>query len=181
MMTAKKKKFANEWLVDLNATQAAIRAGYSDRTAYQQGHRLLKDVEVQEYIKELREKLMLLPDIATPEEVLRGYTRDIRFDPRGLLDDSGRPRGVKDLDENTRLALAGLKIHETQSKKTGLIKTTYEYKFPDKRATRETLAKHLGWIAPVKGEITGKDGAPLMPDVIFYIPENGRDEDESGS
>jgi phage terminase small subunit len=42
----KKLMFAAEYLVDSNATQAAIRAGYSERTAYSQGSRLLKDVEV---------------------------------------------------------------------------------------------------------------------------------------
>ena len=45
-MTEKRKRFAEEYLFDFNATQAAIRAGYSERTAYSIGQRLLKDVEV---------------------------------------------------------------------------------------------------------------------------------------
>ena len=50
----KKTIFAVEYLVDLNATQAAIRAGYSKRTAYSQGSRLLKNVEVNAEIDKQR-------------------------------------------------------------------------------------------------------------------------------
>lgn len=45
-LTAKQQRFVEEYLVDLNATQAAIRAGYSAKTAYSQGQRALKDVEI---------------------------------------------------------------------------------------------------------------------------------------
>lgn len=48
----KQKRFVEEYLIDLNATQAAIRAGYSEKTAYSQGQRLLKNVEVKKYIEE---------------------------------------------------------------------------------------------------------------------------------
>lgn len=51
-MTPKQAVFVSEYLVDLNATQAAIRAGYSPRTAYSQGQRLLKNVEVQQAIQD---------------------------------------------------------------------------------------------------------------------------------
>ena len=49
-MTDKQKRFITEYLIDLSATQAAIRAGYSQRTAYSIGQRLLKNVEVKEAI-----------------------------------------------------------------------------------------------------------------------------------
>lgn len=45
-LTAKQRRFVEEYLVDLNATQAAIRAGYSAKTAYSQAERLLRNVEV---------------------------------------------------------------------------------------------------------------------------------------
>jgi phage terminase small subunit len=45
-MNARQSAFVNEYLFDLNATQAAIRAGYSAKTAYSQGERLLKNAEV---------------------------------------------------------------------------------------------------------------------------------------
>lgn len=49
-MTPKQVRFVQEYLIDLNATQAAIRAGYSERTAHAQGPRLLENVGVREAI-----------------------------------------------------------------------------------------------------------------------------------
>lgn len=54
-MTPRQEKFCVEYLIDLNATQAAIRAGYSDKTAYSMGQRLLKNVEIQSRIKKMRD------------------------------------------------------------------------------------------------------------------------------
>lgn len=45
-MNRRQQRFVQEYLLDLNATQAAIRAGYNEKTAYSQGQRLLKNVEV---------------------------------------------------------------------------------------------------------------------------------------
>ena len=50
-LTDKQRRFVEEYLVDLNATQAAIRAGYSERTAEAQGSRLLRNVKVAEAIR----------------------------------------------------------------------------------------------------------------------------------
>ncbi|MBA8838348.1 phage terminase small subunit [Ochrobactrum sp. RH2CCR150] len=55
-LTAKQERFVAEYLIDLNATQAAIRAGYSEKTAQQQRSRLLLNVLVQEAIAKGREK-----------------------------------------------------------------------------------------------------------------------------
>lgn len=49
-MTAKQKRFCDEYMIDLNATQAAIRAGYSPKTACEQASRLLANVKVQDEI-----------------------------------------------------------------------------------------------------------------------------------
>lgn len=51
-LNKQQRMFADEYLIDLNATQAAIRAGYSENTAYSQGQRLLKHVEVKSYLKQ---------------------------------------------------------------------------------------------------------------------------------
>ncbi len=46
-LTPKQQRFVEEYLIDLNATQAAKRSGFSARTAYSAGQRLLKNVEIQ--------------------------------------------------------------------------------------------------------------------------------------
>ncbi len=51
-MTPKQKRFADEYMIDLNATAAAIRAGYSAKTACEQGARLLANVKIADYIKQ---------------------------------------------------------------------------------------------------------------------------------
>lgn len=55
MLTPKKRLFVAEYLVDLNATQAAMRAGYSKKTAHSQGPRLLEDVEIRKMINSANE------------------------------------------------------------------------------------------------------------------------------
>lgn len=76
-MTEKQKIFCDEYLIDLNATQAAIRAGYSKKTAYAIGNENLNKPEIQEYIqKRLMEKDEAL--IAKQDEVLKTLTRVLR-------------------------------------------------------------------------------------------------------
>ena len=76
-MTNKQIKFAHEYLIDTNATQAAIRAGYSEKTAYSQGQRMLKNVEVQNYIKTKAEE-MHQDKIADAAEVMMYLTSVLR-------------------------------------------------------------------------------------------------------
>ena len=52
-LTPKQKRFCEEYIIDLNATQAAIRAGYSKKTAKEIGYENLTKLHVQDYIKEL--------------------------------------------------------------------------------------------------------------------------------
>lgn len=76
-MTERQKRFCNEYLIDLNATQAAIRAGYSAKTAYSIGNENLTKPEIQEYIQHrLDEKEDAL--IAKQDEVLKTLTRIMR-------------------------------------------------------------------------------------------------------
>lgn len=76
-LTAKQKRFCDEYLIDLNATQAAIRAGYSERTAYRTGADNLRKHQVQKYIHgRMAEKEKQL--IADQDEVLRYLTQVLR-------------------------------------------------------------------------------------------------------
>ena len=76
-MTAKQRRFCDEYLIDLNATQAAIRAGYSKKTAYAIGVENLKKPELQKYIENrMMEKEKDL--IADQDEVLKYLTSVLR-------------------------------------------------------------------------------------------------------
>lgn len=76
-LTRKQQRFADEYLVDANATQAAIRAGYSEKTAYSQGQRLLKNVEVKKYIEQQLERIHN-EKIADAQEVMMYLTSVLR-------------------------------------------------------------------------------------------------------
>lgn len=87
-LTDKQQRFADEYLIDLNATQAAIRAGYSVKTATEQAARLLTNVKVQEYIQKRQNKLQANTGI-TQEKVLAelaaiGFSVSTDFAPNGI-------------------------------------------------------------------------------------------------
>lgn len=75
----KELKFAEEWLKTTNATQSAIKAGYSERTAYSAGSRLLKKVDVRQYIDE-RLAEMQESSIADTNEVMQFLSSTMRGD-----------------------------------------------------------------------------------------------------
>lgn len=85
MLTPKQKRFVDEYLVDLNATQAAIRTGYSFGSARQIGHALLTKVDIQEAIAERRKALSEATG-ATPERVVEKLWNIAKADPRELVE-----------------------------------------------------------------------------------------------
>ena len=114
-LNAKQKRFYKEYLIDLNATQSAVRAGYSKKTAYSQGQRLLKNVEGQKYLAEL----MAAKDaelIADQDEilkyltsVLRGESQSTEIVVEGLGDGCSEARTIKkEPSEKDRLKAAEL-------------------------------------------------------------------------
>ena len=83
-MTAKQKLFCDEYLIDLNATQAAIRAGYSEKNARVIAAQNLSKLNIQEYISErMAEKEDNL--IAKQDEVLRYFTSVLRGESRSSV------------------------------------------------------------------------------------------------
>lgn len=80
-LTPKQEAFVNEYLIDFNATQAAIRAGYSARTARSQGHRLLTNVDIIEEVK-----LRVADKAMTADEVLLRLADIARGDMSDFLE-----------------------------------------------------------------------------------------------
>lgn len=80
-LTAKQQRFCDEYLIDLNATQAAIRAGYSKKTARKIGQENLTKPDIREYIENrMAEKESQL--IASQDEILKYLTRVLRGESR---------------------------------------------------------------------------------------------------
>lgn len=108
-LTAKQQLFCDEYLIDLNATQAAIRAGYSEKTARQIGTENLSKPAISEYIeKRMKEKEDAL--IAKQDEVLKYFTSVMRAESRSSVlarDETGADRVIeKPPDEKERTKAA---------------------------------------------------------------------------
>lgn len=177
----KRERFAREYLQDHNGTKAAIRAGYSEKSAHVTASRLLSDAKVSERIHELTQQLHAKLEKKTEitrERVLQEYAKLAFFDPRKLFDEDGNPKKITELDDDTAAAIAGLEVNSQLLKDEALVEvegeepenrdvlsTVRRYKIADKKAALDSIAKHLGMFAPIKHEVTGKDGAPLMPEV----------------
>lgn len=90
----KKQRFVDEYLVDMNATQAAIRAGYSKKTAYSQGQRLLKNVEIKNLIDSKLEERQRESQI-TADRVMKELAA-IAFYPLAKIQPKASPVRVSD-------------------------------------------------------------------------------------
>ena len=110
-MTAKQKRFCEEYLVDCNATQAAIRTGYSKKTARAVGQRLLTNVDIKKYIEQQLQRLKT-EKIADAQEVLEYLTSVMRGEQKeqvALLTGEGVQNLVqKDVSAKDRLKAAEL-------------------------------------------------------------------------
>lgn len=110
-LTAKQQRFCDEYLIDLNATQAAIRAGYSKKTAYAIGVENLKKVELKKYIEaRMAEKEAEL--IADQDEILKYLTAVMRKQTKSSVlarcEDGSEQAIEKAPDEKERLKAAEL-------------------------------------------------------------------------
>lgn len=156
-LTPKQARFVDEYLIDLNATQAAIRAGYSARTAEQVGHQLLKKTSVQAAIAERMKSREQRTEI-TQDKVLAELARIAFGNKRALM--KWGPDGVKLVDSATITdddAAMVSEVSESVTEAGGTIKL----KTHDKVKALELLGKHLGLFGD-KLELTGKGGGPVQ-------------------
>lgn len=145
-LTEKQKRFVEEYLVDLNATQAAIRAGYSEKTARAVGCENLTKPDIQDAILKGREEQTKRTEV-TADRVIQEYARIAFFDPRRLFMDDGKPREICSLDDETAAALAGMDVYEEYEgagENRQFVGYTKKYKIADKLRALEALGKHLG-------------------------------------
>ena len=101
MLNEKQKQFCEEYIIDLNGTQAAIRAGYSAKTANEQAAQLLAKLSIQEYICELKNKRSERVKYSQDElmrDILEVKNRCLQANP--VLDKEGNETGIWKFDSN---------------------------------------------------------------------------------
>lgn len=174
----KQKRFCDEYLIDSNATAAAIRAGYSAKGARAVSSRMLTYTYIKEYLAEKQHVTAKNLDI-TREGVIRVLHNLINFDPRKLFDAIGNLKPVSEIDNESIMAIAGIEINEDTTKpkgKTIIKSTTAKLKFSDRLAAVNALLKANGWNAADKHEHSGTDGKPIQTqiNVVFTDFTDGK-------
>ena len=111
-LTDKQEMLCREYLIDLNATQAAIRAGYSVKTANRIAARLLSKVDIQNRIVELKTNRNESVDIDA-DYVLRHLVEIDQMDVLGILNDDGSLKQISLWPKAWRTSLTGLNISTT--------------------------------------------------------------------
>lgn len=107
----KRARFVQEYAKDLNATQAAIRAGYSAKSAKMQGSRLMTNADIQQAVGKLLQKVMTRNEI-TVERTLLEISRIAYGDIRKLYREDGTLKLMSELDEDAAAQLAGVEVDE---------------------------------------------------------------------
>ncbi|MBN9093893.1 MAG: terminase small subunit [Pandoraea pnomenusa] len=141
-LTPKQEQFAREYLVDLNATQAAIRAGYSPRTANEQGSRLLANVSVQRAVAELKQQRQERTQVDTDYVVKRLLEID-QMDVLDIMSDAMELKPVSQWPKVWRQYLSGFDLAE-MFKEGDVIGILKKIKWPDKTKNLELLGRHTG-------------------------------------
>ena len=159
-LTDKQKEFVRQYLVDLNATQAAIRAGYSVKTAYRQGADLLQKTSIREAIEKAQAKRARRVEV-TQDYVLSNLVEVVeRTMQRAPVTDR---KGEQVTDEEGRAV----------------------WTFDAKGANRalELLGKHLGIFADrVRAEVSGPDGGPVASEIVVrFVEPGGEQSGEAGN
>jgi phage terminase small subunit len=114
-----------------NQTQAAITAGHKPGAAARRArHPIAQDPMAASMLEERRAEVVTKAKLES-DEVILSAARQIRFDPRKLVDDKGRPKGLHELDEDTALALSLVEMNGVKVK-------------VDRGGAQERLMKHLG-------------------------------------
>jgi phage terminase small subunit len=171
----RREKFCQEYLLDLNGTKAAIRAGYAESGAATEAWRLLRNAEIQKRIGELRAEQAKVFDI-TKARVLQEYSRIAFANIKELYTVDGALKNLHDIDEESLSAIASLEIYEERQKSDDpddemLVGIVKKLKLWDKTKALEAIAKIQGYFAPSKVALTDPDGNPVT---IFQLPDNGR-------
>jgi len=140
-LTPKQERYCLEYIKDLNATQAAIRAGYSSKTAYSAGQRMLKDVEIKKRIKSMQAELAVDCKV-TAEDIVNEFRKIAFANVSDFMPAGNGPIDLSKLSRAKTAAISSIEITKTGSGKTAITKT--KLKLHDKLSALMNLGKHVG-------------------------------------
>lgn len=164
-LTEKQKRFADEWLIDMNGTAAAIRAGYSVKSAEVTASKLLRNPKVRAYIDERMAEHSRRTGV-TQERIIRELARIAFLDPTKLVN-MDKAELLDAATEDDRAAIAAVKVKTIRGEETEMVER--EIRFADKIKALELLGKRFGmWIdkqqVDVQGAVQIIDDVPASDD-----------------
>lgn len=144
-LTEKQERFCQEYVVDLNGTQAAIRAGYSEKTANRIASENLSKLDIQERIQELQKEIQERNKIKA-DDVVQELAKIGFMTIDELFDDSGVIKNPTLLSDKAKAAISSIKITKRTYGKDDneTEEETTELKLWDKCKALIELGKHLG-------------------------------------
>ena len=146
-MTDKQERFCEEYMIDLNATQAAIRAGYSPKTANEQGSQLLAKLSIQNRIAQLQAEQSRRTGVST-YRVVRELAKIAFVNAADLID----PKTASLKSDASHDDLAA--VQSVKVKTFGEDGLEQEVKLADKLRALDLLGKHLGMFNGASGDTT---------------------------
>ena len=164
----REQRFAHEYLIDLNGTQAAIRAGYSSHTAGQICQELLKKPAIYKEIARLEAERAMRTRISA-DSALVGIARLALSDIRCLVNPDGTIKPVDTWDEDIAMAVQSIKVVEDAN---GGGRIT-EIRLADKTRNLDLLARHLRLVGP-----SDKDRDASISDLLKAVLLEMRDRDQ---
>jgi len=155
-LTPKQQRFVAEYLKDLSATQAAIRAGYAAGSAHVNGPRLLKYPQVKAAIAAKEQRIIQKAELSA-ERTLEELRRIAFLDPRRFYYPAGHPQAgmlkpVTELDEEVAACLAGNEVARANLNPTDGKRDEewlHKIKYFDKLKALEMLAKHFALLKDI--------------------------------
>lgn len=165
-MTGKQERFCDEYMIDLNAKQAAIRAGYSPKTAEQIGNQLLHKTSVLTEIRKRRAEQSKRTGI-TADRVLLELARIGFVNAADVIDDEDATIKSSASRDDTA-CVQSVKVKTMSTDKGDMVER--EVKLADKIKALDLLGKHLGmWDDKVQADLQG--------DVTFHMDYGDDNED----
>lgn len=141
-LTARQKAFVEEYLIDLNGTQACLRAGYSKKGAYTQASVLLSYPKIMKAIQEKMAERSKRTEI-TQDRVLEEYAKIAFCDVRQFFNDDGTVRPVSEWSNEMAACIGALDVVESGGDEA-MMAIVKKLKLIDRTKALDSLARHLG-------------------------------------
>lgn len=142
MLNPKQERFCREYVIDLNGAQAAIRAGYSEKTAKEQAAQLLTILNVQSFIKKLQKEISERTGV-TADRIVKELEKIGFSNPQDFIGSGNSINDLSAIKKEKAAAVSSIKKTVFTDKNGNETETT-EFKLWDKVKSLELLGKHVG-------------------------------------